>query len=298
MLNPDVANKALGEVSVPRRTVPKKPRWASAPARFRTFFNRYLIYWLVPLLILLGWQFLVQSGLVSTRVMPAPLDVLHAAIKLITTEDLFRDVVVSTLRALSGLLVGGSIGFVLGMVNGLSTTSEKLLDSTIQMIRTVPHLALMPLVILWFGIGDSARLFLISLGVFFPIYINTFHGIRNVDQGLIEMGRVYGLTTPQLFWQIVFPGAMPSILVGLRLALGIMWLTLIVAETIAANSGIGYMTASAREFIRVDVMFFAVVLYALLGKLADVIARLLERRLLVWHPRFQPKAKHTPLGSM
>jgi sulfonate transport system permease protein len=148
-------------------------------------------------------------------------------------------------------------------------------------------LALLPLVILWFGVGESARVFLISLGVFFPIYLNTFHGIRNVDPQLIEMGRVYGLTPWSLFWHVVFAGALPSILVGLRYALGIMWLTLIVAETIAANSGIGYLATNAREFIQTDVLVFSLVLYAGLGKLADVVARLLERRLLAWHPNYQ-----------
>jgi ABC-type nitrate/sulfonate/bicarbonate transport system permease component len=131
-------------------------------------------------------------------------------------------------------------------------------------------------------------LFLIALGVFFPMYINTFHGIRQVETGLIEMGRTYGLSTWQLFREIILPGAMPSILLGLRIALGVMWLTLIVAETVAVDSGIGYMAASAREFIRTDVMVFAVVLYALLGKLADTIARGLERHFLQWHPSYQP----------
>jgi sulfonate transport system permease protein len=121
-------------------------------------------------------------------------------------------------------------------------------------------------------------------------YINTFHGTCHVEMGLIEMGRAYGLSTWQLFWQIIFPGAMPSILLGLRIALGVMWLTLIVAETIAVDSGIGYLAQSAREFIRTDMMVFAVILYALLGKLADTIARLLEGRLLQWHPRYQKAA--------
>lgn len=284
MLNAEAAPTThVDAVYRPAQTPPSAAWIANA----RRFFNTYLIYWIVPILILIGWDFIVRFGIVTSRVVPAPFDVVLAAVKLIQKNQLFPDVAVSTARALSGLLVGGSIGFVLGLLNGFSATSEKLLDSTVQMVRTVPNLALMPLVILWLGIGDGARLFLISLGVFFPIYVNTFHGIRSVDKGLIEMGRIYGLSNRQLFWQVIFPGAMPSILVGLRLSLGIMWLTLIVAETIAANSGIGYMTASAREFIRVDVMFFAVVLYALLGKLADLIARLLERRLLRWHPNYQ-----------
>jgi sulfonate transport system permease protein len=261
----------------------------SSPALvgFTTFFNRYLILWLMPVLILILWQLVAQFEWIPTRILPAPLKVIQAAFRMIASGELLRDVTVSTLRAGTGLFVGGSIGFLLGMSNGLFRLSEKLFDTTIQMIRTIPNLALLPLVILWFGIGDSARLFLISLGVFFPIYINTFHGIRNVDPDLIEMGRVYGLSKWQLFRQVIFPGALPSILVGIRLSLGIMWLTLIVAETIAVDSGIGYMAATAREFIRTDVLIFVVVLYALLGKLSDVITRLLERHFLRWQRHYQ-----------
>jgi sulfonate transport system permease protein len=273
--------RPLTNVTAPR------PRWK--PGKVSILFNRYLIYWVVPVTIVLFWQLAAQLGWITTRILPAPTTVLQAAIKLITSGQLFADVSISTGRALTGLLVGGSIGFLLGMSNGLFKISEKLLDSTLQMIRTIPNLSLLPLVILWFGIGDAARLFLIAFGVFFPIYINTFHGIRSVDPGLIEMGRSYGLSTWQLFRQVIFPGALPSILVGLRLSLGIMWLTLIVAETVAAESGIGFLAATAREFIRTDTLLFVVVLYAILGKLSDVITRVLERRLLRWQPRYQIK---------
>ena len=145
------------------------------------------------------------------------------------------------------------------------------------MLRNIPHLALIPLVILWFGIGEEAKLFLVALGVFFPIYLNTLHGVRNVDPQLIEMGRVYGMSGWTLFRKVILPGALPSIFVGLRYALGIMWLTLIVAETIAASSGIGYMAMQAREFMLTDVVVLSILIYALLGKLADSLARLLER---------------------
>ena len=178
-------------------------------------------------------------------------------------------------------------GFVLGLANGTSQTASRLLDSTVQMIRNVPHLALIPLVILWFGIGEEAKLFLVALGVFFPIYVNTYHGVRTVDAGLIEMGRVYGLGRGALFRQVVFPGAMPSILVGVRYALGFTWLTLIVAETISAQSGIGYMTMNAREFLQTDVVVLGILIYALLGKAADVATVALEHWALAWHPAFQ-----------
>lgn len=243
--------------------------------------------WVFPIGVIVIWQLLSMAGVIPTQVLPAPLSVVTAAIHLSQTGELFTNIGVSALRAITGFIVGGSIGFALGLLNGLSRLSETLFDTTVQMLRTIPNLALLPLVILWFGIGDEARLFLISLGVMFPIYLNTFHGIRNVDPGLIEMGQVYGLNPWQLLWKIILPGAMSSILVGVRFSLGIMWLTLIVAETIAADSGIGYMATNAREFMQTDVVVLAIVLYALFGKLADVIARALERSWLRWHPSYQ-----------
>lgn len=259
--------------------------------KWSAFYERYLIYWVVPFAILVIWQLLSYFGLITDRILPAPIAILRAAIRLTLSGQLLIDAAFSAQRALIGLLIGGGIGFLLGLLNGMFTRSEKYLDTTIQMLRTIPNLALVPLVILWFGIGDGARLFLIAEGVLFAMYINTFHGIRQVDTGLIEMGRAYGLSTRQLFWEIILPGALPSILLGLRIALGVMWLTLIIAETIAADTGIGHMANQAREFIRTDVMVFAVILYALLGKLADVIARWLEGLLLQWHPRYQSEAR-------
>lgn len=246
-----------------------------------------LIPWGVPILILVLWQLLSTIGVIPTRILPAPSSVVGAAIKLAETGELFRNISISAARAISGFIVGGSIGFALGLLNGISPVAEKLLDTSLQMLRNIPNLALIPLVILWFGIGDEARLFLVSLGVMFPLYLNTFHGIRSVDPGLIEMGQVYGLNGWGLFSQIILPGAMSSILVGVRYSLGIMWLTLIVAETIAADSGIGYMAMNAREFMQTDVVVLSILLYALFGKLADVIARSLERYWLQWHPNYQ-----------
>lgn len=252
---------------------------------------KHVSVWIVPVGILVVWQLLSSLGVVSARILPSPLSVVTAAWDMLLSGDLLRDVGISARRALIGLLIGGGLGLILGFLNGIFVLSERLFDSTVQMIRTVPHLALLPLVILWFGIGESARVFLIALGCFFPMYLNTFYGIRQVDGNLIEMGRSYGLSTWQLLREIILPGALPSILVGLRYALGIMWLTLVVAEMNAATSGIGFMTATAREFMRTDVLTFSIVLYALLGKLADVIARGLEHALLPWHPNYNAGAR-------
>jgi sulfonate transport system permease protein len=246
-----------------------------------------LTQWIVPLVILLAWQVACVAGFVPARVMPAPSDVALAGWKLLQSGELAQNIWVSFWRASVGFAIGGSIGFAFGLANGLSELSSKLTDTTLQMVRNVPHLALIPLVILWFGIDESAKLFLVALGVFFPIYLNTLHGIRTVDPQLIEMGRIYGMSNGELFRRVIFPGALPSIFVGVRFALGIMWLTLIVAETIAASSGLGYMAMQAREFMQIDVVVLSILIYALLGKVADSASRVLERLTLSWHPAFQ-----------
>lgn len=265
----------------------QNPTWT--PDWRRSLPWEQLTPWLVPLALLLLWQLLSQLGVIATRILPAPTQIFEAGVRLLLSGDLLRNMGISVWRAGIGFLIGGGIGLGLGVLNGASSLAERLLDSSLQMVRNVPHLALIPLVILWFGIGDAARIFLVILGVFFPIYINTFHGIRSIDPNLIEMGQVYGLRSRELFWQIILPGALPSVLVGLRYALGLMWLTLIVAETIAANSGIGYMAMNAREFMQTDVVVLSILLYALLGKLADVVVRGLEHWLLPWHPSQQTK---------
>jgi sulfonate transport system permease protein len=274
-----VSRATSGEITDRTPPLAATPRFPFPPSA--------ILPWLAPLALLCLWQAGAALGSLSGDVAPSPVAVLKAGWRLLLSGELLHHAAISTYRALAGLVIGGAIGFVFGLANGLSRLSEELTDSTLQMARNVPHLALIPLVILWFGIDESAKLFLVALGVFFPIYINTFHGVRTVDPQLVEMGRTYGLDRWGLFRDIIFPSALPSIFVGLRFALGIMWLTLIVAETIAAQSGIGFMAMQAREFMQLDVVVLAILIYALLGKLADVVTRILERRTLVWHPAFQ-----------
>ncbi|AVJ17077.1 aliphatic sulfonate ABC transporter permease SsuC [Serratia rhizosphaerae] len=245
--------------------------------------------WVLPIALLVFWQIAVEAGWLSNRILPAPSAVATAFWTLTQNGELWQHLTISSWRALIGFSIGGSLGLLLGMISGLSRWGERLLDSSVQMLRNIPHLALIPLVILWFGIDESAKIFLVALGTLFPIYLNTYHGIKNIDRGLLEMARSYGLSGFRLFTQVVLPGALPSIMVGVRFALGLMWLTLIVAETISANSGIGYLAMNAREFLQTDIVVVAIVLYALLGKLADVSAQWLERLWLRWHPSYQLK---------
>lgn len=262
-----------------------------APRRLYEGYGRALLRglrpWLLPVALLLVWELSARTGQLPVRVLPEPWHVVRAFWRLLVSGELLHHLQISAARALAGLLLGGIGGVLLGLLNGVSKTAEACLDTSLQMLRNIPPLALLPLVILWFGIDEGAKLFLVALGVFFPLYLNTFHGIRSVDAGLIEMARSYGLRGGSLYRHVILPGALPSILVGLRFALGLMWVLLIVAETVSAQSGIGYMTMNAREFLQTDVVLVGILMYAALGKFADLAARGLERLSLRWHPAYR-----------
>ena len=270
-------------------TPPSSPASATTPSPWAGLKQRALP-WLAPAALIAVWQLASQMGWLSTRVLPEPWAVVKAFWTLSASGEMWQHVATSTWRAFTGFAIGGSLALALGLLTGSLRTAETLLDSTLQMVRNVPPLALIPLVILWFGIDEAAKLFLVALGVFFPIYLNTFHGIRSVDKGLVEMARSYGLSGWPLYRQVILPGALPSILVGVRFSLGFMWVILIVAETVSAQAGIGYMTMNAREFLQTDVVLVGILLYALLGKLADALSRGLELWWLRWHPGYQPRA--------
>jgi sulfonate transport system permease protein len=248
----------------------------------------------LPLLLLALWQGAGSGDAGHPGFLPTPLLVARAGWSLIASGELLQHACISLQRAGLGLLIGGGLGLLLGLANGSFASAERLLDTPMQMIRNVPHLALIPLVIVWFGLGEASKVFLVALGVIFPIYVNTFHGVRSVDPGLIEMGRLYGLDPARLFREVILPGALPSVLVGLRYALGLMWLSLIVGETIGSTDGIGYVAMNAREFMQTDVVVFSILLYALLGKLADVSVRALERRALRWDLRYLQPQRVSP----
>lgn len=245
-----------------------------------------LLSWLAPVVLVIIWEWLAQAGWLSPQVLPAPSKVIRTAFKLVTTGTLLNDLGVSLLRAAAGFVIGTAVGGGLGILVGFSRVAEALIDRSVQMIRAIPFLAALPLVIVWLGVGETQKIFLVALGVTFPIYINTVLGIRQVDPKLLELGRVQGLSSLQLIRRIILPGALPSILTGVRYALATAWLALVVAETIGAQSGIGFLAMDAREFLRTDVIVLTIVIYALIGVAADGIARVLERRLLAWHPNY------------
>lgn len=240
----------------------------------------------VPFLILAVWQALDSFHLINARLMPSPVMVGASFWNLLVTGQLLGNLGVSLLRVSAGLAIGVGLGIVFGLSAGLSRLGEDTVDATMQMVRTLPHLALIPLFILWFGIGETPKIALIALGSLFPVYLNLFAGIRGVDRKLVEAVSTLDLSRAGIVWHVILPGALPSFLVGLRYAVGIAWLTLVVAEQVNANSGIGYLVMNARDFLETDVIFVGLIIYALLGLGTDQLLRAIERRALAWRPSF------------
>jgi sulfonate transport system permease protein len=256
---------------------------ATAPGTVANGWLRYRRY-VPPLLIVVLWQVGAVSGLISSRTLASPLMIANTFRELIVSGELPKHLLVSLGRVAIGLSIGVLAGGTLALIAGLSRRGEDLLDATMQMLRTLPFLALVPLFILWFGIGEAPKIALVALGTTFPIYLMLFAGIRGVDAKLIEAGSTLGLTQGEVIRHIVLPGALPSALVGLRYALGVAWLSLVVAEQINAESGIGYLVMTARDFLRTDIILVGLIVYAVLGLSADQIVRALEQRVLAWRP--------------
>ena len=237
-----------------------------------------------PLVLILLWQAGSMAGVIPARTLAAPFTILASAWGLTVTGELPYHLLVSLERVVIGLAIGVTIGGGLAIIAGLSRRGEEIVDAPMQMLRTLPFLALVPLFILWFGIGETPKIGLVALGATFPIYLTLFAGIRGVDLKLVEAGRVFGLDRRGLIWNVILPGALPSALVGLRYALGVAWLSLVVAEQINATAGIGYLINDARDFLRTDIIVVGLLVYALLGLGADALVRLAERRAVAWRP--------------
>jgi sulfonate transport system permease protein len=241
---------------------------------------------LSPLAILAIWQIACSSGFVSNRTLAAPSQVALSFLDLTSNGALQHHLLISLARVAKGLALAIVIGGGLALIAGLTRTGEYLIDAPMQMLRTLPVLALVPFFIIWFGIGEVPKVALVTVAAVFPIYLTLYSGIRGVDAKLVEVARVLRLKRAALIRHVILPGALPTALVGLRYSLGISWLILVAAEQINASSGIGYLMNDARDFMRMDVLVVGLLIYAVLGLLVDVLVRWLERRLLSWRPSF------------
>ena len=262
----------------PRAT---RAKWAG---EFRVWAG-YLRRLASPLGLLLLWQVTAELGLVSRQVLPPPTQIVSAFAELIDTGELQRALPASIGRSLAGLSIGGGIGLLIGLFAGLWKKGEEIFDAPLQMLRTIPFISAVPLFIIWFGIDESVKIIIILVATIFPVYLNTYSGVRSVDPKLIEAARIFGLSHARIIRHVILPTAMPSILVGIRYAAGVSLLALVVSEQINARAGIGYILANANLNQRSDIIIAGIIVYAFLGILTDIVMRKVESSLLPWKPQ-------------
>jgi sulfonate transport system permease protein len=241
--------------------------------------------WLSPLLFLVVWEGASRAGLIPTHTLAAPSAVLVTMLEMIRSGELPANLLVSFGRVVIGLGIGVTLGVVLGIVAGLSRKGEMVVDPLMQIKRTIPVVALAPLFIVWFGIGEAPKVALIAFATLFPVYLNLYNGIRGVDRRLLDAARSFGLNQSQLVIHVILPGALPSLLVGLRYSLTVAIVMLVIAEQINASAGLGFLVNNARDFMRTDIIVVCLMVYALLGLAADTLIRLVEDRALAWRPK-------------
>ncbi|MFF3541569.1 ABC transporter permease [Streptomyces platensis] len=239
-----------------------------------------------PVVLLVLWQVFSASGVLEEDILASPGTIAATAGDLVSDGTLPSAMLVSLQRVAVGLLLGGVTGVVLALVSGLSRLGEDLVDATVQMLRSIPWVGVIPLFIIWLGIGEAPKVALISLGVAFHLYLNVYAGIRGVDAQLVEAGTSLGLSRWGLIRHVVLPGALPGAMTGLRYSLATAWLALVFGEQVNADDGLGFLMNQAREFFRTDVIVVCLVVYAILGLIADFLVRTLERLLLQWRPTF------------
>ncbi len=242
----------------------------------------WLRRWPSPVILIALWQAGSMLALIPEQKIASPAQILATGRQLVLDGTLGSETLVSLQRVAVGFVIGAVIGVTLAVVAGLSRLGEDAVDPPMQMLRTLPHFGLIPLLIVWLGIGEMPKIALIALGVVFPLYLNTFAGIRSIDRKFLEAAKTLHLNRRQRLRHVVIPGAIPQALVGLRQSLGVAWLSLIVAETVSASSGLGYMINHAREFLQTDVIVVGLAVYSILGLLTDSVVRYLERRALSW----------------
>jgi sulfonate transport system permease protein len=244
-----------------------------------------------PVLLVGLWQLLSSTGVLPPSRLVSPVSIAHTAYTLVATTSptygtLQSSLLVSAERWAIGLSIGVTVAVVLAIASGLSRVGEYALDPVIQALRSIPLLGLLPLFIVWFGIGELPKDLIVLLGALFPMYINTFAGIRSVDPKLGELGQVLGLSRWELVRHIVLPGALPSALTGIRLSVIGSLLALVVGEQINANAGLGFMITTAQEFLQNNIIMVCLIVYAILGLLADWVLRVVERKALAWRRDF------------
>lgn len=276
-------------VRTQRREVflPADTRRATGLGAIRRRFRWPLGIYTTPLLILVLWEILGRTGVLPPTYAPAPSEIASTAVELWQDGSLGSDLAISLQRAGIGLVLGLSVGIVTGVLGGFLRRGEYLFNGVAQILNTIPLLAVLPLMIVWFGIDELTKVLLIAFGAGVPMYLNLFAAIRGVDQRLIEMARTTGAGTVRIVSRVLVPGALPGFLVGLRFSLAYSVLGLVAAETVNANHGLGFLVTRAQTYMQTNQVFVGLVIYSILGLFADQIVRVLERVLLRWRPSFE-----------
>lgn len=257
--------------------------WGGVPSQVPGILRKLV----VPLLLLVAWQLVIEFGIYSRGQLPAPVDVLTASRELYDRGRLFENIGISVQRVAFGFGWGAVVALVFGLAVGVSRSIEDYLSPTLQAIRAVPSLAWVPLLILWLGIGEEPKIVLVAIGAFFPIYTNLVAGIRQIDRKLVEVGRAYGMRGLALIRGVMLPASLPSLFTGLRLGLAQAWLFLVAAELIASSRGLGFLLTDSANLSRVDITVLSILMLALLGKTTDWLLQMVERRILRWADTFQ-----------
>jgi sulfonate transport system permease protein len=246
-----------------------------------------LLALIVPILVLVAWQWAVSKELFSELLLIPPVTLLNTLVDLARTGDLTINIIASIKRVAVGFLIGGSIGLIFGVVMGLSPFMDRLIGPLVKACKHVPLFAWMPLIILLFGIGELTKVLFLSIGAFFPMLFNTYQGVSGIPQKYRELARVFDYKNHRYLTKIIIPGAMPSIITGVRLSLGILWMFLVGAELFGSEDGLGYMMTWGRQLFQIDVVMAGLVVIGVIGFIINGILEVIEKRVLRWRISFE-----------
>jgi sulfonate transport system permease protein len=245
---------------------------------------RYILPIILPIIIVLVWIYLTEKEFIAAYLIPSPLVVIDTLFQFWDDGTLLDDTWTSVSRMMQGFSLAVVTGLTFGIIMGLFTRIDKFFAGVFNTIRVIPPLAWIPIIILWFGIGEASKVIIIFKGAFFPILLNTIQGIEGVPKGYLEVSKLMGVRKRKVLFQVILPAALPSIFVGLRLGLGTAWMAVVAAELIASESGLGFRITQGRELSQPDVMVIGMAMIGLIGVSMDALITLIQRRVLSWHP--------------
>ncbi|MBS4198291.1 ABC transporter permease subunit [Bacillus sp. FJAT-49732] len=264
----------------------EKPKTKEFKKRSTKLNLNWLLGGIIPLILLITWEVAGRIGLIEAHLLPTPTKIINEIINMGAAGTLWGHIGTTLLRVGAGFFLGTIAALILGSIVGYFTVFEKLMDPLIQAFRSIPSLAWVPLFILWMGIGESSKVTLIAVGVFFPVYLNIVSGIQGVDRKLIEVGKIYGFTSAQTLRKIILPASLPSFLVGLRSGLGLGWMFVVAAEIMGASKGLGYLLVVGQNTYSPHLVIASILLFAVIGKLTDSLLKNIEKKSLSWQDSF------------